>query len=95
MLYPGADYSECPQGQEVPQDECLAAANALTAGIPTISNRDNLLVNDWGGLPCGTTLIVIYMMSSSFSCADSDSIHSANQVASSGTTTRYVLIVPG
>jgi cullin-associated NEDD8-dissociated protein 1 len=70
MLYPGADYSECPQGQEVPQDECLAAANALTAGIPTISNRDNLLVNDWGGLPCGCFIWNNDKIDYDFNCAN-------------------------
>ena len=53
MLYPASELSSCPEGQEVGQDSCLAAANALTSGWNTISNRDSLLVNDWGGLPCG------------------------------------------
>lgn len=53
MLYSASELSSCPEGQEVDQESCLSAANALTAGWTTISNRNNLLVNDWGGLPCG------------------------------------------
>ena len=36
----------------MPEEECLAAANAITSDLP-ISNRNSLLVNDWSGLPCG------------------------------------------
>lgn len=52
-FYPGAESAACPVGQEVPQQDCLAAANALTPGLTTITNRNDLLINDWGGLPCG------------------------------------------
>lgn len=53
-LLPGTQYAQCPAGREVPQSECLAAANAMTAGVPTIQNRDSLMVQDWANFtPCG------------------------------------------
>lgn len=47
MLLPGDQYTECPPGQEVSQQNCLAAANEVTADMTTIANRDELLVEDW------------------------------------------------
>ena len=50
----GTSYDKCPSGQEVPQEDCLAAANSVSQDITTITNRENgPLVDDWPGLPCG------------------------------------------
>ena len=52
-LLDGAQYSQCPPGYKVPQDECLAAVNAVTSDWTTISNRNNLSLEDWDYTPCG------------------------------------------
>lgn len=49
VLLSGATEASCPPGREVPQEDCLAAANGLTASMTTITNRDELYVNDWNG----------------------------------------------
>ena len=70
MLYSAADISQCPEGQEVPQDQCLAAANALTEVWTTVANRGDLLVNDWSGLPCGCFIYNSQMIDYDSNCAN-------------------------
>lgn len=58
VLISGATNDSCPSGRDVPQEDCLAAANELTQDWTTISNRDDLLINDWSGLPCKYSLSI-------------------------------------
>lgn len=50
---PTKRYTQCPSGREVPQGDCLAAANVVTEGWTNIKNRDELLIDDWNFTPCG------------------------------------------
>merc|ERR1740124_702763 len=44
---------ECPNGTEVPFEECLLALQSLTIGFDNITAQNHLRVGDWNYTPCG------------------------------------------
>lgn len=54
----------------MPQSDCLAAANEVTAGDTTVVNRGALQVHDWNFTPCGCHVWASQMLNFDTNCAN-------------------------
>ena len=70
-LLSGSIYTQCPSGREVPQGDCLAAANVVTEGWTNYKNRDELLIDDWNFTPCGCFVYNNQMIDYDANCGNS------------------------
>ena len=71
---------QCPTGRDVPQADCLAAANELTSSRTTIVNRGSLMVHDWNFTPCGCFVWANQMLDYDTNCANAVNSASAELV---------------
>ena len=88
VLLPGASYSQCPTGRDVPQADCLAAANELTSSRTTIVNRGSLMVHDWNFTPCGCFVWANQMLDYDTNCANAVNSASSELVCLSVSSTK-------
>ena len=79
ILYRGSEfnYDECPDGQNVQQSECLAAANSLTFGLGIANRYDGPLTHDWNFTPCGCFVYNDQLIDYDFNCGNKQhNVHS-------------------